>query len=85
VLTHPTLDNERQPQLARAAADQLPGHHRPDHLDHHQHRAEGLRPPGPDRLHKVKVTKEQIAAVNITASDWHPEWNYRITPANHSP
>ena len=17
--------------------------------------------------------------------DWHPEWNYRITPANHSP
>jgi DDE family transposase len=34
---------------------------------------------------KVKVTKEQIAAVNITGSDWHPEWNYRITPANHSP
>ena len=34
---------------------------------------------------KVKVTKERIAAVNITGSDWHPEWNYRITPANHSP
>ena len=34
---------------------------------------------------KLKVTKEQIAAVNITGNDWHPEWNYRITPANRSP
>ena len=34
---------------------------------------------------KVKVTKDQIAAVNITGNDWHPEWNYRITPAAHSP
>jgi hypothetical protein len=34
---------------------------------------------------KVKVTKDQIAAVNITGHDWHPEWNYRITPAVHSP
>ena len=34
---------------------------------------------------KVKVTKDQIAAVNINGDDWHPEWNYRITPANHSP
>ena len=34
---------------------------------------------------KVKVTKDQIAAVNITGHDWHPEWNYRITPASHSP
>jgi hypothetical protein len=33
----------------------------------------------------VKVTKEQIAAVNITGHDWHPEWNYRITPKNRSP
>jgi hypothetical protein len=31
---------------------------------------------------KLKVTKEQIAAVNITAHSWHPEWNYRITPAS---
>jgi len=31
------------------------------------------------------VTKEQLAAVNITGNDWHPEWNYRITPAAHSP
>jgi hypothetical protein len=34
---------------------------------------------------KVKVSKDQIAAVNITGHDWHPEWNYRISPANHSP
>jgi hypothetical protein len=34
---------------------------------------------------KVKVTKEQIKAVNTTGHDWHPEWNYRITPAGHSP
>ena len=34
---------------------------------------------------KIKVTKEQIAAVNITGHEWHAEWNYRITPANRSP
>jgi hypothetical protein len=34
---------------------------------------------------KVKVPKDQIAAVNITGHDWHPEWNYRISPTNHSP
>jgi hypothetical protein len=34
---------------------------------------------------KIKVTKDQLAAVNITANEWHPEWNYRITPTNHSP
>ena len=34
---------------------------------------------------KVKVSKDQIAAVNITGDDWHPEWNYRISPTNHSP
>jgi hypothetical protein len=34
---------------------------------------------------KIKVTKDQLAAVNITGNDWHPEWNYRITPANRSP
>ena len=34
---------------------------------------------------KVKVTKGQLAAINITGHDWHPEWNYRIAPAGHSP
>ena len=34
---------------------------------------------------KVKVNKEQIAAVNLTGHEWHPEWNYRIRPAAHSP
>ncbi len=34
---------------------------------------------------KVKVPKDQIAAVNITGHDCHPEWNYRISPTNHSP
>ncbi len=34
---------------------------------------------------KIKVTKDQIAAVQITRNEWHPEWNYRITPANHPP
>jgi hypothetical protein len=31
------------------------------------------------------ATKKQLAAVNITPNDWHPEWNYRISPAAHSP
>jgi len=29
--------------------------------------------------------KDQLAAVNITGNDWHPEWNYRIAPASQSP
>jgi Rhodopirellula transposase DDE domain len=34
---------------------------------------------------KLKVTDEQLAAVNITRHDWHPDWNYRITPTQRSP
>jgi len=34
---------------------------------------------------KVKVTKEQIAAVKIAGHQWHPEWNYRISPSTRSP
>lgn len=34
---------------------------------------------------KLKVTKDQIADVNITGHEFHPEWNYRITPANRLP
>ena len=34
---------------------------------------------------KVKVTKEQIAAVNITGSDWHPSGTTASLPPNHSP
>jgi DDE family transposase len=34
---------------------------------------------------KIKVTNDQIAAVNFTGHSWHPEWNYRITPTNRSP
>ena len=30
---------------------------------------------------KIKITDEQIAAVNITGHQFHPEWNYRITPS----
>jgi hypothetical protein len=42
--------------------------------------------PDPSNYAKgVKVTKEQTAGVNITGHDWHPEWNYRITPTNRSP
>ena len=29
---------------------------------------------------KIKVTDQQLAEVNITRRDWHPEWNYLITP-----
>jgi Rhodopirellula transposase DDE domain len=32
---------------------------------------------------KIKVTDQELAAVNITRRDWHPEWNYLITPRNH--
>jgi len=30
---------------------------------------------------KVKITDEQLAAVNITGHHFHPEWNYTITPS----
>lgn len=30
---------------------------------------------------KIKVTDEQLAAVNITGHQFHPEWNYTITPS----
>jgi hypothetical protein len=29
---------------------------------------------------KLKVTDQQLADVNIVRRDWHPEWNYLITP-----
>jgi len=30
---------------------------------------------------KLKITDKQIAAVNITGHQFHPEWNYRISPS----
>jgi hypothetical protein len=30
---------------------------------------------------KIKITDEQIAAVNINGHQFHPEWNYQITPS----
>ena len=30
---------------------------------------------------KIKITDEQIAAVNITGHQFHPEWNYIISPS----
>jgi hypothetical protein len=30
---------------------------------------------------KVKITDEQLVAVNITGHHFHPEWNYTITPS----
>lgn len=30
---------------------------------------------------KVEVTDAQLAAVNITRHEFHPEWNYTITPS----
>ncbi len=32
---------------------------------------------------KIKVTDQQLAKVNISRRDWHPEWNYLITPRQH--
>jgi len=28
----------------------------------------------------IKVTDDQLAAVNLAPHSWHPEWNYRINP-----
>ena len=28
----------------------------------------------------IKVSDEQLAAVNLVPHPWHPEWNYRINP-----
>ena len=30
---------------------------------------------------KVEVTNTQLAAVNITRDEFHPEWNYSIEPS----
>ena len=33
-----------------------------------------------DYAKALKVSDEQLAAVNLTRHHWHPEWNYRIAP-----
>jgi hypothetical protein len=30
---------------------------------------------------KIKITDEQIKAVQITGDEFHPEWNYRTIPS----
>ncbi len=30
---------------------------------------------------KIKVTDEQIQAVQLTGEEFHPEWNYQINPS----
>jgi hypothetical protein len=30
---------------------------------------------------KLKITDKQIAAINITGHQFHPEWNYKISPS----
>ena len=34
---------------------------------------------------KLKVTDDQLADVNIKRNDWHPEWNYVISPSRPTP
>ena len=34
---------------------------------------------------KLKITDDELAAVNITRNDWHPEWNYVIRPGQPAP
>lgn len=42
---------------------------------------QGLRPPLDQRSYpKVEVSDADLAAVNLTHHDFHPEWNYTITP-----
>ena len=28
-----------------------------------------------------KITNKELAALPVTGHEWHPEWNYTITPA----
>ena len=58
---HQQVEQDRAPpvllhltQLARPAADQLRGDHQPDRRDHHQHRAQGLRPPRSERVPQAR-------------------------------
>ncbi len=30
---------------------------------------------------KIKITDQQLAAVQIERDDFHPEWNYTIIPS----
>ena len=34
---------------------------------------------------KLKITDDELAAINITRNDWHPEWNYVIAPRQPAP
>jgi Rhodopirellula transposase DDE domain len=38
-------------------------------------------PPGTSRWKKIEVTDAELAAVNLTADPFHPEWNYTIAPS----
>ena len=32
---------------------------------------------------KIKVTSAELETINIVGQDFHPEWNYIITPHDH--
>jgi hypothetical protein len=67
-------------QLARQAADQLPGDHQPDPRHNHQQGSEGLRPTRRERLPtKLKVTDAELAAVDFERHSFHGDWNYTVT------
>ena len=73
------LGIERSASTGADGRLELPGDHRPDRRDHDQHRPEGLRAPGPGHYEKgIKVTDQELAAVNIERDQFHPDWNYTI-------
>jgi hypothetical protein len=71
-------------EVARQAANHLPGDHRAHRRHHNTQRPlrietdldGGCYPP------QIEVTKPEIAGVPSTGHTWHLEWNYSIAP-NH--
>jgi hypothetical protein len=54
-----------------------------DRRDHHRDRPEGRLRTRQLRLsQRLKVSDAEMGAIAITGDDFHPEWNYTISPRN---
>ena len=90
---HQQMEPDRAPpvrlhhhELARQAAGQPPGDRPADRLDHDRNRPQGLLRIDANLYPKgIKVSDEEMPAINITRDEFHGEWNYTISPNQQPP
>ena len=71
-------------ELARASSDQPNGGRRIDRGDNNEAGLTVRCEPDENTYAKgVKVSDAEMAALNITADAFHPEWNYIIAPRSN--